>query len=101
MAYEPGNLEAAIAAAAGDDPVLRRELLDGYAASFAAQFDLLRRARCDGNWKVAARRLYGLGASFHEEQLAYLASEALDGAPGDPMILRRIAQYAEKFAIPK
>jgi len=99
MAYETGALDAAISAAAGDDPELARELHASFVASLASQMDLLRRARCDGNWLVAARRLQGLGASFHEETLARLAEEACDGVPGDPAILRRIAQYAEKFAL--
>lgn len=91
-------MEAALAAAAGDDAELLRELRDSFMASLATQIDLLGRARCDGNWRVAARRLQGLGASFHEEDLARLAVEAAEGVPGDPVILRQLALYAEKFA---
>ena len=99
MAYETGALDAAISAAAGDDPALARELHANFVSSLTSQIDLLRRARCDGNWQVAARRLHDLGASFHEEALAKLAGEARDGVPGDPAILRQITRYAEKFAL--
>jgi HPt (histidine-containing phosphotransfer) domain-containing protein len=97
MAYEAGALESALSAAAGDDPELMRDLRASFVHSLATQLDLLGRARCDGNWLVAARRLQGLGASFHEQELAQLAQEAAEGVPGDPVVLRRLAQYAEKF----
>ena len=98
MACESGALDAAISAAAGDDPVLARELRATFVSSLTSQIDLLHRARCDGNWQVAARRLHGLVASFHEAALAKLAGEARDGVPGDCAILRQITRYAEKFA---
>lgn len=98
MAFEAGALDAAIAAAAGDDPALARELRASFLASLTAQIDLLQRARCDGNWQLAAHRLHGLGASFHEPELARLAQQALWGAPGDPVILRDFAHYSRKFA---
>ena len=83
MAYENGALDATLAAAAGDDPALLVELREAFTQSLANQVDLLRRARCDGNWNVAAMRLKGLAASFHAEGLIDLAEEALDSAPGD------------------
>ena len=54
--------------------------------------DLLARARCDANWTMAALRLKGLCASFGVNKLMNLADEALESAPGDPVILRRISQ---------
>ena len=98
MAYEVGSFESAIAAAAGDDPALYAELRAGFAQSVEFHLDLLQRARCDGNWYVAANRLKGLGASFHSGDLVNLATEALDGAPGDPAILRRLGVYAREFS---
>ncbi|HET9629051.1 MAG TPA: Hpt domain-containing protein [Novosphingobium sp.] len=97
MAYEAGSLDETIAAAAGDDPALFAELKRAFAESIGRQIDLLRRSRCDGNWRVAALRLKGIAASFHAETLIALASEAIDGAPGDPVILRRIQQFYDKF----
>lgn len=93
MAYESGSFEAAIAAAAGEDFALRDELRRSYAQSAAQQIDLLARSRCDGNWQLAARRLERLGASFHCGTLVGLAGQALDGAPGDPVILRELQAY--------
>lgn len=99
MAYEGASLDANLAAAAGHDPELVRELRAAFIESVERQVDLLGRARCDGNWHVAALRLKGLAASFHAEGLIDLAEEALDGAPGDPAILRRLRQMLADLAI--
>lgn len=99
MAYEGASLDANLAAAAGHDPELVRELRAAFIESAERQLDLLGRARCDGNWHVAALRLKGLAASFHAEGLIDLAEEALDGAPGDPAILRRLRQMLADLAI--
>jgi HPt (histidine-containing phosphotransfer) domain-containing protein len=93
MAYESGALDATLAAAAGDDPLLLAELRRAFVDSLTRQIDLLGRARCDGNWQMAAMRLKGLAASFHAEPLTDLAELALDAAPGDPVIVRRLQSY--------
>ncbi len=98
MAYETGEFDANIAAAAGDDPALRAELLACFAESLNTQTDLLARARCDGNWHVAAMRLRGLGSSFHAEELVDLADEAMDSAPGDPVVVRKLRHFAGRFS---
>ena len=90
MACETGNFEGMLAAAAGDDPALFHELRAVFIDSVLRQVDLLRRSRCDGNWQVAALRLEGLAASFDAEPLRILAGQALEGAPGDPAIIRRL-----------
>ena len=46
---------------------------------------------------VSAMRLKGLGASFHAETLIDLAEEALDSAPGDPAILRKLRAFLASF----
>jgi len=97
MAYENGDLDATIAAAAGDDPTLRHELRGAFIESAEKQLDLLRRSRCDGNWNVAAMRLKGLAASFHVEELLAAAQDALDAAPGEPTSLRRIETVLARF----
>lgn len=89
MAYLGEAIDAHLAAAVGDDPMLLRELHEAFLRSAGRQLDLMRRARCDGNWTMAALRLKGLAASFHAAELAQLAEQALDGAPGDPAVLRR------------
>ena len=98
MAYEAGNLDATLAAAAGDDAELFAELREAFIESLARQIDLLRRSRCDGNWQVAALRLKGLAASFHADRLIVLAEEALDGAPGDPAAIRRLQAFFDEFS---
>lgn len=98
MAYEAGALDATLAAAAGEDAALFAELRAAFVESLARQIDLLGRARCDGNWQVAAMRLKGLAASFHAEQLVGLAEEALDSAPGEPGIVRRLKSFLDDFA---
>ena len=97
MALEQGSLRTNLAAAAGDDPALHAELRQAFADSLAGHIDLMRRARCDGNWQVAAMRVKGLAASFHAEQLDDLAEHALDGAPGDPVVLRRMQDFHREF----
>lgn len=98
MAYEAGALEATLQAAAGGDPELFTELRAAYAEGVARQVDLLERSRCDGNWMVAAMRLKGLAASFHSEPLLILAEEALESAPGEPAIVRRLKAYVAQFS---
>jgi hypothetical protein len=97
MAFATGDLDATIAAAAGEDSALLAELRTAFAESLARQIDLLRRARCDGNWHVAAMRLKGLGASFHAPDLVSLAEEALDSAPGEPVVIRKLERFAGEF----
>src|SRR3546814_3521642 len=64
MSYDPGALDAALAAAVGDDPVLIVDLRHAFLESAQRQIALLERARCDANWQIAAWRLKGLAASF-------------------------------------
>lgn len=98
MAYEVGALDATLAAAAGDDAQLFAELRQAFVESLARQVDLLGRARCDGNWQITAMRIKGLAASFHAEPLIVLADEALDTAPGDPAVVRRIQTFLDEYS---
>lgn len=97
MAFESGTLEEALASAAGDDFALMAELRHSYVESAERHLDLLGRARCDGNWEVAALRLRGLASSFHDEQLQSLADYALVAAPGEPIVLRQIAAHLDEI----
>ena len=98
MAYEAGALDATLAAAAGEDPALFSELRQAFIDSLSQQVDLLRRSRCDGNWQIAALRLKGLAASFHADPLIDMAEEALDAAPGEPTVVRRIQSFLDDFS---
>ncbi|HEX8571372.1 MAG TPA: Hpt domain-containing protein [Allosphingosinicella sp.] len=98
MVYDPGALNASLAAAVGSDPELMRELRAAFLESAARQSDLMARARCDANWSIAASRLKSVAASFGAVGLVALADEALDGAPGDPVVLRKVAAAIDDFA---
>lgn len=98
MAYESGSLDATLAAAAGEDIALLAELRNALVESAERQLDLLRRARCDGNWRVAAMRLKGLAASFHAEDLLEQSEAVLEAVPGEPGVLRKVEQAIERLA---
>jgi HPt (histidine-containing phosphotransfer) domain-containing protein len=98
MVYDPGALNASLAAAVGNDAELMRELRAAFLDSAARQADLMGRSRCDANWEIAASRLKSVAASFGAVGLVALADEALDGAPGDPVVLRKLRAAIEDFA---
>ena len=97
MAYDPGALNASLAAAVGSDGALVDELRAAFLESAIRQHDLMGRSRCDANWVISASRLKSVAASFNVTGLVELADEALDGAPGDPVILRKIGQALDSF----
>jgi HPt (histidine-containing phosphotransfer) domain-containing protein len=95
MSFDYGALDAALAAAVGDDQSLIAELRGAFLDSAKRQVDLLRRARCDANWEYAALRLKGLAASFGATQVLNLAQEAATAAPGEPTVLRKLERAIE------
>jgi HPt (histidine-containing phosphotransfer) domain-containing protein len=97
MAYDPGALNTALAAAVGDDPSLIAELRTAFIDSANRQADLLSRARCDANWRQAAWRLKGIAASFGAVRLMDAAEAAAEAAPGDPVSVRRINSAISSF----
>lgn len=98
MAFDRGTLDSALAAAAGEDPVLIDELRSAFIESAERQLDLLGRSRCDANWRFAAERLRGLAASFDVSELVALADQAEEGAPGDPLVQRKIRRVLQDLA---
>lgn len=100
MVYDPGALNASLAAAVGADTALMNELRTAFVESASRQAELMGRSRCDANWRFAAARLKSLAASFGAVGLGALADEALDGAPGDPVVLRKLRAAIEDFATP-
>ena len=90
MSFDRGNFDAQMAAAVGDDPALVSELRGAFLESARRYHDLLGRSRCDANWCYTAWRLQSVAASFGEMKVYALAEEAANGAPGDPVILRKI-----------
>lgn len=99
MVYDPGALNASLAAAVGSDAALLSELRAAFIESAERSLDLMGRARCDANWQLAASRLESLAASFGAAGLQGLAGEAGSGAPGDPVVLRQIRAAIDDFAV--
>lgn len=97
MAYDPGALDTALAAAVGNDPALIAELRTAFLDSATRQSGLLSRARNDANWQMAAWRLKGLAASFGAVRLMNAAEHAARAAPGDPVSVRRINAAIASF----
>jgi HPt (histidine-containing phosphotransfer) domain-containing protein len=97
MVYDPGALNASLAAAVGNDSMLMAELRADFMESAQRQADLMSRSRCDANWQFAASRLTSLAASFGAVGLMELAEEALRGAPGDPVVLRKLRAAIDDF----
>ncbi len=74
------------------------DLRSAFAGSARDLSDLMRRSRCDANWEMAAIRLKGLAATFGIIPLIELAEAAIEGAPGDPAVLRQINQAIDAIA---
>ncbi len=90
MSVDYGSFDTALKAAAGENSALIAELRASFVQSAKRQLSLLSRSRCDANWQYTSWRLKGLAASFGATQLMDLADEASDGAPGDPVVIRKL-----------
>jgi hypothetical protein len=93
-----GSFDTALKAAAGDNAALAEELRSDFVDSAKRQISLLSRSRCDANWQYAALRLKGLAASFGAGGVIELADEALEGAPGDPVVIRKLEHSISEIA---
>lgn len=89
MAYDPGQIDATLAAAVGDDPALVAELREAFLNSAKSGVDALALADTADEWRSAAFRLKGLAASFGAVRLMALAAELSRGRPGDAELLKR------------
>jgi hypothetical protein len=98
MVYDPGALNTSLAAAVGIDHALLLELRAAFVEGAARHADLMSRARCDANWKHSASRLKSLAGSFGVVGMMEIADEALIGAPGDPVVLRKLQAALDDFA---
>ena len=97
MAYDPGAIDATLAAAVGDEPQLIAELREAFLDGVRRGLDNLERARGGDEWRTAAARLKGLAASFGAIRLMAIASEAADAVPQDVNLLRRLRRAAERL----
>lgn len=98
MSFDSGPLDRYLSAAFGDDPAMAHDLRTAFTGSARELADLMRRARCDANWTVAAQRLKGLSATFGVIPLIQLAEAAMAGVPGDPVVLRDINRVIDDIA---
>lgn len=98
MSFDSGPLDRYLSAAFGDDPAMATDLRSAFTGSARDLSDLMRRSRCDANWEMAATRLKGLAATFGIIPLIQLAEAAIEGAPGDPAVLRQINQAIDAIA---
>ncbi|MVZ96787.1 Hpt domain-containing protein [Sphingorhabdus sp. IMCC26285] len=97
MSMDYGSFDTALKAAAGEDSALIAELRATFVESAKRQLSLLTRSRCDANWQYTSWRLKGLAASFGAMKLMLLADEAVEGAPGDPVVLRKIGRAIQEI----
>lgn len=97
MAYDPGAIEATLAAAAGSNAALIDELRDAFAESAHRALRAITSAQTDADWHAATQRLRGLAASFGAVRLMALAEEASQAPCGDGRILQRLRRAVSRF----
>ncbi|MCM8730166.1 Hpt domain-containing protein [Hephaestia sp. GCM10023244] len=97
MAYDPGAIDAALAAAVGDEPALIAELREAFLDSVKRELAALESAADPESWRIAAWRLKGLAASFGAVRLMALADEGVTTALRDPAYLRRVRQAVARL----
>lgn len=97
MAYDPGQIDATLAAAVGDDPALVAELREAFLDSAKRSLSALEAARDDGAWQDAAYRLKGLAGSFGAVRLMELADRIAEGRTGDLDLLKRLRQAVARL----
>lgn len=97
MAYDPGAIDATLAAAVGDEPLLIAELREAFLDSARRGLESLEQAGDGKGWIAAAWRLKGLAASFGAVRLMALATEAAAAPPQDPALLRRLRRAVERL----
>lgn len=97
MAYDPGAIDATLAAAVGDDPGLIAELRIALVDSAERAVAAMAAATDAEAWGAAAWRLRGLAASFGAVRLMALASEAANASGPDPALLAKLTRAVERL----
>ncbi len=96
MAYDPGAIDATLAAAVGDEPQLIAELRGAFIDSARRVLAVMEAAEGE-QWTGAAFRLKGLAASFGAVRLMALAAEAAAAPVGDLATLRKLHRAVDRF----
>ena len=97
MAYDPGAIEATLAAAVGDDPALIVELRLAFIDSATGAVAALAQAHDHESWRAAAWRLKGLAASFGAVRLMALAVAAVNSGAPDPDLVWRLQRMVGRL----
>lgn len=97
MAVDPGAIDAALAAAVGDDPALIAELRAAFVDSARRALAAIERAPDEEAWRAACARLKGLAASFGAIRLVALATEAARRPAGDRAVVKRLRQAVARL----
>jgi HPt (histidine-containing phosphotransfer) domain-containing protein len=97
MAYDPGAIDATLAAAVGDEPGLIAELRGAFLDSARRGLDGLENAKDAETWQAAAFRLKGLAASFGAVRLMTLATEAATMPVQDMLVMRKLRRAVERL----
>lgn len=98
MAYDPGAIDAALAAAVGDEPGLIAELRVAFHDSAERALAGMEAAADEGAWREAAWRLKGLAASFGAVRLMELAGAAAERPVRDEEAMRKLRRAVERLA---
>ena len=90
MAYDPGAIDATLAAAVGEDPQLIAELRLAFGESAARAMAAIEVADSEEAWQATTHRLKGLAASFGAVRLMAAAADAALAPVGDARALQRL-----------
>ena len=96
MAYDPGAIDATLAAAIGDEPTLIAELRVAFVDSAERAIVAIEKATDDAGWALGVARLKGLAASFGAIRLMALASEAAQ-TPHDTDMVRKLRRAVARL----
>lgn len=100
MAYDPGALEAALAAVAGSAPELVDDLRSAFFDSATVHVASMRAAEGLDTWQAAATRLRSLAASFGAYRVIDAAKLAHDAPIHDRKALTRIDRALAALSTP-
>lgn len=97
MAYDPGAIDAALAAAVGDDPLLIAELRLAFTEGAVRALAAMEAADEREGWRTAAWRLKGLAASFGAVRLMALAADAAEAPVHDHAVLAKLKRTVARL----
>lgn len=96
MAYDPGAIDATLAAAVGDEPGLIAELRVAFIEGAERAIHAMEMAEDEAGWALGAARLKGLAASFGAVRLMGLAVETAN-RPGEAESLRKLRRAVSRL----